>query len=388
MIKKNFKIALFNERMLQGHGVDVVVDLMANGLAEAGYEVTVYALFTDHTFKHRRYDLKILGQLPKTLLERAVGKFISDMAARDLSVLFNKNVFRSIDADLFILNSYPFFSILAFTKTPCLVIDYGVASSRYLALRHKVNRWYALVSQRLFFVKAERIITISNFLQKLLPNYLKRKSQTIYLGADSYASYEVSAEKTKIFRNEIGLTDDDFLMLYVGRVDLEMRTYKDLQELLQIYKLVRSKNPKIKLMVVGYGVEEDAKTLKQEGVIPLLNLPKEKMALVYSACDLYATATKWEGFDLPLAEAQFFGKPVVAYNIGPHPELCKNGKSGFLVNSKEEFVRRIIEIANDPSLYKTLSAGAKIQSERFAWKRTVAECLAAVEKVFLEVGIK
>jgi 1,2-diacylglycerol 3-alpha-glucosyltransferase len=31
--------------------------------------------------------------------------------------------------------------------------------------------------------------------------------------------------------------------------------------------------------------------------------------------------TLWEGFDLPIVEAQAMGKPVVAYDIGPHSEL-------------------------------------------------------------------
>jgi len=45
----------------------------------------------------------------------------------------------------------------------------------------------------------------------------------------------------------------------------------------------------------------------------------------YAACDLYVTASLWEGFNLPIAEAQACGKRVVAFNIGSHPEVVKNG---------------------------------------------------------------
>ena len=46
----------------------------------------------------------------------------------------------------------------------------------------------------------------------------------------------------------------------------------------------------------------------------------------YAACDVYVTASLWEGFNLPAAEAQACGKKVVAFDIGSNPEIIKNGK--------------------------------------------------------------
>ena len=40
---------------------------------------------------------------------------------------------------------------------------------------------------------------------------------------------------------------------------------------------------------------------------------------------MYVTASLWEGFNLPIAEAQACGKKVVAFGIGSHPEVVKNG---------------------------------------------------------------
>ncbi|MEK6876320.1 MAG: glycosyltransferase family 4 protein, partial [Nanoarchaeota archaeon] len=44
-----------------------------------------------------------------------------------------------------------------------------------------------------------------------------------------------------------------------------------------------------------------------------------------AACNVYVSASLWEGFNLPAAEAQACGKKVVAFNIGSHPEIVKNG---------------------------------------------------------------
>ena len=37
------------------------------------------------------------------------------------------------------------------------------------------------------------------------------------------------------------------------------------------------------------------------------------------------TASLWEGFNLPVAEAQACGKKVVAFDVCSHPEVVKNG---------------------------------------------------------------
>ncbi|MCX6709558.1 MAG: glycosyltransferase family 4 protein, partial [Candidatus Woesearchaeota archaeon] len=58
----------------------------------------------------------------------------------------------------------------------------------------------------------------------------------------------------------------------------------------------------------------------------------EEMAEYYSACDIYTTATLWEGYDLPIAEAQACGKRVVAFNLCSHPEVID--KKGILVEPK------------------------------------------------------
>ena len=58
----------------------------------------------------------------------------------------------------------------------------------------------------------------------------------------------------------------------------------------------------------------------------------KELPYYYAACDVYATASLWEGFDMPLVEAQACGKPVVAFDIGPHKELIN--EKGILVQPK------------------------------------------------------
>ena len=45
----------------------------------------------------------------------------------------------------------------------------------------------------------------------------------------------------------------------------------------------------------------------------------------YAISDVYVTASQNEGFNLPAVEAQACGKPVVAFDVGAHKEVVKNG---------------------------------------------------------------
>ena len=56
---------------------------------------------------------------------------------------------------------------------------------------------------------------------------------------------------------------------------------------------------------------------------------------------MYVTASQWEGYDLPAAEAQACGKPIVAFNIGSHPEIVKKG---ILVEDSNAFAQAVIKL--------------------------------------------
>lgn len=51
-----------------------------------------------------------------------------------------------------------------------------------------------------------------------------------------------------------------------------------------------------------------------------------------------------EPFGMVMAEAQAVGTPVIAFNRGSAPELIKDGKTGFVVDTMEEMVQKIKEI--------------------------------------------
>ena len=108
------------------------------------------------------------------------------------------------------------------------------------------------------------------------------------------------------------------------------------------------------------------------------------MALHFSAADVAVSASRWEGFNLPLAEAQLYARPVVAYDLAAHPEVV--APSGVLAKDRAAFVDAMdMLLGTDRAERRRRGDEAqRFVEERFTWKRTVeslAACLHAAVAV-------
>jgi len=131
------------------------------------------------------------------------------------------------------------------------------------------------------------------------------------------------------------------VILYVGRI----APHKGIHYLIEAFKLAKSFYPSAKLIIVGKSYHDKyfhkLKKIANASVIFAGAVDEKELPLYYAACDVYATCSLFEGFNLTLVEAQACGKPVVAFDIGPHKEIVKNG---FLVKEGdiEDFSRKLV----------------------------------------------
>jgi len=93
--------------------------------------------------------------------------------------------------------------------------------------------------------------------------------------------------------------------------------------------MIRKERKDVKLIIAGKPTFENyfkkLKKMANKDVIFTGYFDDKLLPAFYGACDLYVTCSLWEGFNLPAAEAQACGKKVIAFNIGSHPEVVKNG---------------------------------------------------------------
>ena len=126
---KQINIAFITDRMIKGHGVDLVVDRLADGLAEIGYNCRVYCNYFDETFINRKsYNIEKLHYFKPD-----ANPVVYERRIRKLAPYLN-----SKDIDLFIIQSFPFYSLIPRLNKPVLVVDHGIISTSLL-LRYGAN---------------------------------------------------------------------------------------------------------------------------------------------------------------------------------------------------------------------------------------------------------
>ncbi len=145
-------------------------------------------------------------------------------------------------------------------------------------------------------------------------------------------------------RKMYGIDNDDFLLLYTGR----------LVEYKNIDYIIRSMDKDQKLIIVGRG--DDRKRLElvsnkyaSGNVFFSGFVDDEELPDYYAACDAWITASKYEGFCVPIIEAMAAGKPVIVPMVGAMPDIV--GDAGVVYSEGQlkyvlEHVKEYIVEAN------------------------------------------
>jgi glycosyltransferase involved in cell wall biosynthesis len=366
------KIGILSERLLKGFGVDLVIHNQANGLADNGHEVTVYVQRYDKTFKKQKY--KVV-EIDSPLLFNPI---------KTEYKLFRRKIkfFRNQDNSVWIVHSWPFFVLVPFLKGKVFVVDHGTVSSQGMYLKRRLVFWYQkYMSKYIYFLFANKVFAISEYIKNNLPVHVRLKTKILYNGADQYTkNYKPNSSKLESFRNKLGIEKDKIYALYVGRLNHGEQPYKGVNDLIEIYEKVREQNPKIRLIMAGFGSEQDGVELREHGIIVEVAPPEDELLMLFDICDIYVSATKWEGFNLPMIEAQSFGKVPVVYNIGPHEEILRNNIDSFIVDNQEEFIARIVDLSDNQEMRERMGREAQLNSKRYTWEKSIEQLNNYVDK--------
>ena len=111
----------------------------------------------------------------------------------------------------------------------------------------------------------------------------------------------------------------------------------------------------------------------------------DTLSLLYRDATCLAVPSLYEGFGLPILEAQSFGVPVITSNMSAMPEVVGDG--GLLVDpdSVESIKNALESLLDDVELRNSLSQKAKNNADRFSWNKTCQEtCLVFAEAIKLK----
>lgn len=368
--KMTLKVGFLTERLLLGFGVDLVVHQYARLLHARGDDVEVFCLRNDASVA-RSYRVTNLTTCQDLLITGSMSRNIISFAA----------FCNARDVDVWIVNTPPFYDVMPLLTKPAIAIEYGTPPSHFFnaevgrnldaAIAYRFTRVFPRLRQQ------DKILCISKSIRSWLPQKVRMLSEVLYLACDHYPV--ASADEARQFRQGLNIDDDAFMLLWVGRVQVvgDEQPYKGFIWFVELAKDLLNSMPEIKIVVVGRGGVEEEAFLKSRGVIPSLNLPDSQMGAAFAASDLFVSTSLWEGFNLPLLEAQYQGTPVVAYRHGPHPEVVSDGVTGLLVADQKEMLVAILSLARDPVALRALAQETKAFAAGFSWQKSVEGLKAA-----------
>ncbi|WP_243361198.1 glycosyltransferase family 4 protein [Fundidesulfovibrio terrae] len=208
----------------------------------------------------------------------------------------------------------------------------------------------------------------------------ERKITVTHLAADDIYLRPVPDEDVARFKAGHGLSRPFFL--YTGNISPR----KNLQALLEAFSRVKDRVD-ADLVVTGGLSWSDSWTAWVESlglsyrVRRLGFVERSDMPALYASALAYVFPSLFEGFGLPVLEAQAVGTPVICSNATSLPEVA--GESAYMIDPHDVagLARALEETANDPDLHAALSAKGRENVRRFSWSETARKTLEVFERV-------
>lgn len=218
-------------------------------------------------------------------------------------------------------------------------INYGLRLNKLAA---------AIIWFTLKFIDCLAVVSQSMMRDAVDAGCLPTKIRVVYNGID-LKDVPLHPSMDVLSRNKI--TKKDFIVLYLGR----LHPKKCPQDVVQAFRRVIQAVPNARLVFAGAGEEQtkleiliEDLTLKDKVIFTGFVTGDDKWALLQN-CGVFVLPAIVEAFGIAVIEAMACGKPAIATNLGPFPEIIKDGETGLLVriNSPDTLASAIIELALD-----------------------------------------
>jgi len=133
-----------------------------------------------------------------------------------------------------------------------------------------------------------------------------------------------------------------------------------------------------RLEIVGELTPEQRRVAEGSGVVyrELGRLSDVELMAAYRRCDLVLFASLYEGFGLPIVEAQAIGRPVITSNRSSMPEVAGEGAVFVDPESVSEIRSAVLAIVQQPDLREQLVAKGMSNAKRFQPQAVAAQYAA------------
>jgi glycosyltransferase involved in cell wall biosynthesis len=270
---------------------------------------------------------------------------------------------------------------------PAVVTIHDLSFIRFPDLFQPAKRLYLTVMTRLSAQRARRLIAVSAHTATESVQLLhvpRERIDVIYHGVDP-AFRPLPDGEVAAFRQRVGLPDR--FVLCVGT--LEPR--KNHTRLVEAFARIRDRQ--VKLVIVGgkgWLYDELLARVETLGLSDDVIFPgyvsNEELPLWYNAAVAFTYPSLYEGFGIPVTEAQACGAPVLTSNVSSLPEAA--GDAALMVDpfDVEAIAAGLNQLLSDEQLRQDLRERGLAHASRFTWARTAQETAQVYRRIALVEG--
>jgi glycosyltransferase involved in cell wall biosynthesis len=260
------------------------------------------------------------------------------------------------------------------TSVPTTLVIHDLAYEHHPEYINKLSLNYYKHFSPKYSAKASRIATVSEFSKNDLITTYKtdpEKIDVIHNGADDI--YEpISISKQAETRRIYSKGKDYFL--FVGAI----QPRKNLANLLRAFDQFKKTDDKgIQLMLAGrkgWSSQEIFETYEEmnfkEDVIFTGRVSNKELKHLYGSALALTYISYFEGFGIPVIEAQQCACPVITSNCTSMPEVASDSAllvDPFSINSISDAMNRV---SKDETLRADLINKGTVNAKRFSWEKT------------------
>jgi glycosyltransferase involved in cell wall biosynthesis len=286
-------------------------------------------------------------------------------------------VLRRIGADLV---HGPVFVGPLFAPCPVVVTIHDLSFIRFPALFRPANRLYLTVLTRLSARRARRLIAVSAHAAAESTQLLgvpPERIDVVYHGVDP-SFRPLPADEVVAFRQRRGLPGR--FMLFVGTLEPRKNLVRLVEAFARIYGRICGNDGRVRLVLAGgkgWLYDELFAKVEALGLGEAVIFPgyvmSDELPLWYNGAAVLAYPSVYEGFGLPVLEAQACGTPVLTSNVSSLPEAA--GDAALMVDpyDVEALAAGLNRLLADESLRHDLRERGLAHAKQFSWPHTAQE---------------
>jgi len=251
------------------------------------------------------------------------------------------------------------------------------------------NRFILKTLSKFSAKSANAIFTVSNYSKSEIIKYYKLNPDKItvtHLAPDKGFTKINDPEKIEAVKKKCHINNK--FIFCVGSIF----NRRHIPEIIAAFEKIAGEYGDYQLLIIGRNhthpfidINRKIKTANEnigrEGIVYFDFVSENELLALYGSCEINIYLSDYEGFGLPVIEAQFFGKPVITSYNSSLAEVGNNSVEFVKNNTTEEIYESLRKIISDENYRNDLIKRGEENIRRFNWEKCAGETMGKVESI-------